>query len=606
MRGRCCAVGVIAILLPLGCVRWVLGQATNQTPVGIPGITGAYGDPFFNVRAFGALGNTQSVRNAAVSAGTLNQITAQTGTAPFSTGDVGKSLSIDESIAPGPTLAGITATATGCHSPGITGPTAVYYRYTYYSSSSGEGSPSLEGVVAVKSGATDCVFITTPASRTGFGSYKVYAAIDATGAAPGSASGTEIFQNTSGTACGNGTQTITMSCELDSIQTTAQYSASVSSYSRSTGVATITTASASPYFFVNQWVRVSGVAPDISFNGVWKVTGATTSPCCTITFSQHNLAGSSGTSSGTVVGSVPPGPSVLLAQITGVSGCSTGCTTVTINNSLPAAVPANTVSWGNNDTSAIGKTITACLNNVASGCTVFFPPGSYWVQGVAGQGSALSVPTNQPFVRFMGAGASSALELGAGTATNSAAAASEIVTADQTYILGVGAAGTPSDGGPRISDLSFRDVSGPGNALGAIHFGAIAHTYLDHVGLVNFTNGIGAYFDAASTSPTSQKFNQYNFMVDTTAINVRTPFQFSTGENSSNWIIGGNLVSSTGRAELASISRPTRAPQAQRQVDITTSSTLNATISQSPFTSSIRTQTPCFSMLRTLPMPPLN
>ncbi|HEY6273750.1 MAG TPA: hypothetical protein VIX19_17360, partial [Terriglobales bacterium] len=181
---------------------------------------------------------------------------------------------------------------------------------------------------------------------------------------------------------------------------------------------------------------------------------------------------------------------------------------------------------------------TATLCPTSAGCKLFFPPGSYLVEG-----GGLSIPQGQPFVYFLGAGASNSTILAAGSPVTNplTAGTSEIVTADRTYALTVGSAGGSSfNGGPRISNIAFRDVSGVGNAYGGIHFESISHAFLDNLAFIDFANGAGAFFDAGGAT----SYNQYNFIVGTTAVNVRTPFQFSTGQNASNWIIGGNLVGS--------------------------------------------------------------
>jgi hypothetical protein len=124
------------------------------------------------------------------------------------------------------------------------------------------------------------------------------------------------------------------------------------------------------------------------------------------------------------------------------------------------------------------------------------------------------------------------------------AGASEIVTGDQTYALTVGSAsGGALNTGPEFEDLGFRDVSGSGNALGAIHFRQTSHAFLRNVSFIDFANGSGAYFDSTSSSAPGG-VSQYNFVANTTAINVMTPFLFQNGTYSSHWIIGGNLVSS--------------------------------------------------------------
>ncbi|HEY6270819.1 MAG TPA: hypothetical protein VIX19_02370, partial [Terriglobales bacterium] len=112
--------------------------------------------------------------------------------------------------------------------------------------------------------------------------------------------------------------------------------------SRTGGVATIT---ATNSFINNEWVRISGVVPDISFNGVWQLSGTGGS---SFTVKQPNLPNSSPSSIGSpvVTGPVPNGPSVLVTTITSVDSGGGG---VMLNTPLPKPITNNTATWAHDD-----------------------------------------------------------------------------------------------------------------------------------------------------------------------------------------------------------------------------------------------------------------
>jgi len=289
-------------------------------------------------------------------------------------------------------------------------------------------------------------------------------------------------------------------------------------------------------------VLVSGV-PDASFNGTFVVTGVSG---LTFTYVQSGLSNARSGGGGTVIG-VPPPPNVQIAkikqQITGGIQLQpqSGIGTFSAPNTLTSDQNAQ-VAWGHDDTTAINSLIGTGYCLLAKiGCKLYFPPGSYWVQGPEGIKIGTSTAAQALFF-LQGAGAASARGFGVGP-ENQFGATSEIVVADASYALTVGAtqgANYDTNGGPRISNLGFRDVSGAGNALGGIHFIRLAHAFLDNDSFIDFANGAGIFFDEAGSST----FAQYNFILDPTILYTKNPILFGVGKASSNWIVGGNITGS--------------------------------------------------------------
>ncbi|HEY6270413.1 MAG TPA: hypothetical protein VIX19_00265 [Terriglobales bacterium] len=466
--------------------------------------------PWLDVKAaaYGALGDTQvnpgAPSNTASMPNNSSTLTV-TATGTFASTDVGKAIAINNSPAAPPAL-----TVPSCGSGGgIPAGVTIYYRLTVFNLA-GEGTPSFEGVFTTNVGS--CKFtIPTPTIASGT-AWNVYAVESGAATATIAADGT----------CSGGTGTAG-ACRISG--TTVQ----------------ITTGSAHN-FVQGQTVLITGVT-DTSFDGAFVITsvpstttfqysqigtanshsgggtvgfygsvsgyeelqsgsGAGCSATKTITFSQRVAGGSmtgcngaSGvtwtTGSSTAITlsgtAAPPVPSVSIGTIT-VFGSSTS---VTVSFTSPNKIPAgNTWAFGHDDTSKIQTALNSAGCTGGVGCKVFFPPGSYWVQS-----PGLSIPTGQSFNFLLGAGASSSKSLNAGP-VGLVSGTSEIDTPDAIYPLVVGTAGGAAlNAGPRIANIAFRDISGVGNALGAIHFNGVAHAFLDNLALIDFANGAGVTFD---------------------------------------------------------------------------------------------------------------
>ncbi len=495
--------------------------------------------PWLDVKAAGALGDTQTVADGATSGTGPPYTHITSATANWVSGDLHKAISIDSSPFPAPLVPAIAAMTSGCMGTAAidtsAGALGLYYRVAYAPNTGASGKPSLEGFVFLpQSTAKYCVSIASPGSLVGASKYQVYVSLDSTGSAAGLASGTEVLQNPAA-HCSNGAPMLANTCEIDSVVLPAP--TTVIGASRSLGVATVTVAASGSYG-TGTWVRIASVFPNNSFNGTWQILSGG-NPVSSFTIKQPNLPDDTGSSftgsSATATTTVPHGAPVVLGTISSVNNSSD----VTISVNIPNTAANATVSWGTDDTTAINSAIasTTCAGPATTGCKLYFPPGRYWIQG-----QGVLIAKNQAFFYLIGAGASSSRAVGPGNPGNTAAT-SELVVADQSYALTVGSSGgVAANGGPRISNLGFRDDSGAGNALGGIHLLTVAHAYLDNLAFADFTLGTGVFFDAGGTGATPPPFSQYNFVINPTAVNVRAPFLFSGGGSASNWFIGGNLA----------------------------------------------------------------
>ena len=115
----------------------------------------------------------------------------------------------------------------------------------------------------------------------------------------------------------------------------------------------------------------------------------------------------------------------------------------------------------NDDTTAINNAISACPQ---TGCTVFFPPGKYYIS------STIKILATTQSIELRGAG---------GTSYNQATA-SQIVS-DQPGFYLVTAYG-PQPYGPSIVNLGFRDISsGHNQVTGGIDLQGVSFFHLDYV-----------------------------------------------------------------------------------------------------------------------------
>lgn len=129
--------------------------------------------------------------------------------------------------------------------------------------------------------------------------------------------------------------------------------------------------------------------------------------------------------------------------------------------------------------------IQAAIDSVATGGTVYFPPGTYYV------GSSLDV-AKYPFLVLRGAGA--------GYPIGSAAGASEIVTDQAIYIIEGGDNVSVNHKGCAIQDLGFRDTSGAGTALGAVRMTRTNRNRFERVSAGDFTGGTAFIFEPGGDS----------------------------------------------------------------------------------------------------------
>jgi hypothetical protein len=522
--------------------------------------------PWIDVKSYGAQGNTQTGIDG-VMASASSTVTAPPGTfsctpSCASSPDVGKQFSINNAPEPPPTLP-VPSSGSGSISPTA----VIYYRLTLINSG-GEGTPSQEGFFSIGGTSTGSIQIPAPTGDSTTGAWNVYAAES------DQESGTSILADN--TPC------------------------SAAGLCRTSGTTVTVTTSSAHGFMPGQTVLITGVSTSCTgmagqgFEGAFVIATASST---TFTYSQLGTSGqhcgggtvgiydsasgyeelqpTSGCSATTTV--------VLTNKVGGgsITGCSiTSGTTWTASSPIArngtAAPPTSSVSigtistvnstgsiivsftapnytpegsafaWGNDDTGAIQNALNSapCNPSVPQkfGCKVFFPPGSYWVQNdSASSGPAnLNIANTQPFVFLAGAGAASSKALGSGL-VGMISATSEIVTPDAIYPLVVGTSGGNAfNAGPKISNLGFRDIS-VGNAKGGIQFLGVAHAFLDNLSFIDFSNGAGVNFD---TTNATMQFSQFNYVLDPTIQNTRTPFLFTGATASSNYIEGGNLIGS--------------------------------------------------------------
>jgi hypothetical protein len=521
--------------------------------------------PWIDVKApaYAAYGDTQTGTDGVMTATTSSgSSTITSASNPFSCSptcamspDVGKAFSINNSPEPPPLLPVPTDGSTGTITPGA----VIYYRLTLINTG-GEGTASQEGFFTVDSAGS--IKIPAPTGDSSTMAWNVYAAESDQEPAAGIAVDNSTCSSaglcrTSGTTV---TVTTTSAHDFEPGQTILITGVSSCSgvgqgFEGAFVVATVPSSTKLTYSQLGTSMQHCGggtvgiydsasgyeeLQPTTGCSATTTVTltnkvGGGSITGCSITPSTTTwTATSSITRSGTAT---PPPPSVSIGTINTVN--STG--SVTVSFSAPnSTAEGSAFAWGHNDTSAIQSALNSAGCNPSAppkfGCKVFFPPGSYWVQT-----SSLNIANTQPFVYLAGAGAANSKELGSGL-VGMISATSEIVTPDAIYPLVVGTSGGNAfNAGPKISNLGFRDISGVGNAKGGIQFLGVAHAFLGNLSFIDFANGAGINFD---TTNATMQFTQFNYILDPTIQNTRTPILFTGATASSNYIEGGNLIGS--------------------------------------------------------------
>jgi Pectate lyase superfamily protein len=176
----------------------------------------------------------------------------------------------------------------------------------------------------------------------------------------------------------------------------------------------------------------------------------------------------------------------------------------------------------NDDAAAINSAINACP---ATGCTVFFPPGTYYIR------SGLTIPNNKQSVQLLGAG---------GTSWNSTSA-SQIVS-DQSGFYLLTAQGT-NQYGPSIVNLGFRDISSGHNTVtGAIKLSNIYFFHLDYVACADFV-GTGSNTNTGICVELDGLTDYTQFGTITQLVTVNTKFGVQTNNRTSAIVMLGGLIS---------------------------------------------------------------
>ncbi len=176
------------------------------------------------------------------------------------------------------------------------------------------------------------------------------------------------------------------------------------------------------------------------------------------------------------------------------------------------------------DTTAITNAINACP---ASGCTVLFPPGSYY--------TASGITTSKPNLVLRGTGRPGWGGLNPGT--------SELITNQAVVVLTFGTGAGSTIAGPGIYDLGFRDTSGAGTALGGISLKRTAHFRLDNINCGDFTNGYCISMDGTGD------FTQIGLILNPLARNVKFGIQ-GVANVSDVVIVGGELTPSVAAGNI--------------------------------------------------------
>lgn len=191
------------------------------------------------------------------------------------------------------------------------------------------------------------------------------------------------------------------------------------------------------------------------------------------------------------------------------------------------------------DHGSINTAISKCPNTTATGCTVFFPLGTYNITG------SIVVGTANPGVALVG----QCMVVGVGTSCSKIE--SNIASIVMLQVGDTGLANTYQ--GLRISNLQFTDTSGAGNVKAAVQINLAQHFLLDSV----FCNNLKG--TSASTGVclnlvggTGGASTQYGVVFNLATTNTRFPVQ-TVGKTSSVNLFGGDIECNLATAGTGSV-----------------------------------------------------
>lgn len=463
-----------------------------------------YANRGIDVTAYGAKGDRQQVSNAVAIACASAPCTVTSSSALFTSADTGKLFYLDTDVTGTSRVLpkGLSATTTCSGTAAIDTSMAarnVYVRYAYINAN-GTGRPGFEEFIVVPQDAVNkyCIKVTSPAAGGNTATnYVVEAAIDP---------GDPWVLNT---VVALGYQIIDSNGNVETVTTAGTTNGTVptwsTTYKGSTNDNTVV--------WRNDGHPVAGIA-----SGTEKIQAACSSTAMASTCELDSI---------TTSGSAITEPSVISGTVTYVNS-----TTITIDQTIPAAINGNFLTWGTDNRTPI---INAVGGAAGANKHIYIPGGKYLVSCPG------LVFTNPTFVGFDGEPAIGDTVLGAVAAPGTASSGNTVIsTGGACPVMTLGTSGSQFFSGPYFANIAWSDVSGVGNATGGVlMYGNAGAIFMNNV-WNNFSNGYGFKCDAGGTS----LFCQFDTFYNPVMVNVKNGIIFTGGKTSENWITQGRFASS--------------------------------------------------------------
>jgi hypothetical protein len=259
----------------------------------------------------------------------------------------------------------------------------------------------------------------------------------------------------------------------------------------------------------------------------------------------------------------PPLPAHATYSSTIIS--ESGGTTVTLAAAAPTQATSVPIVWGTDNAPAFQGAANACpapsnaLNAVlfqftSKGCAYLVPNGGSLGTGDYMFGSTVTFATQTSF-QIIGMGNSGKYE-------QSPQAGVRLVTALPITILSVGQSANPSGGGFQIENITFRDVSNDGSAIGGLLMNGISEAIIAYCSFENF-NGqqpdaapstiVLSYGMKATTYGSGTLFNNNMVLLHDKGEDNSIWYDGSNGAQDGPIVIGGDIFPNNGTSSLPTL-----------------------------------------------------